>query len=85
MARVTMLLTPPPIARVFHIPEVLVDAGDVEDVELAACRMFLGWQAHHPDFTASLRIEGMPHEQKALQRALFSKLVARWAERLHTL
>lgn len=73
MSRVTLLLTPPPIARVFHRPEVLVDAGNVRDVELAACRLFLGWQAHHPDYTPRLEVEGRPSESAALQRALFRR------------
>lgn len=73
MSRVTLLLTPPPLARVFHHPEVFVDAGNVRDVELAACRLFLGWQAHHPDYTPQLTIEGKPLEQAALQRALFRR------------
>lgn len=73
MPRVTLFLTPPPIARIFHVPEVLVDAGNVRDVELAACRLFLGWQAHHPEYTPQLEIKGKPRERAALQRALFRR------------
>ena len=73
MSRVTLLLTPPPVSRVFHRPEVVVDAGNVRDVELAACRLFLGWQTHHPDYMPQLEIEGRPREQAALQEALFRR------------
>ena len=73
MSRVTLLLKPPALSRIFHCPEVLVDAGDVRDVELAACRLFLGWQAHHPDYTPQLEVEGRPKERAALQRALFTR------------
>ncbi len=73
MSQVTLVLTPPPIARVFYRPEVVVDAGNVRDIELAACRLFLGWQAHHPDYTPRLEIKNRPEEQAALQRALFRR------------
>ena len=64
-------LTPPPLMQVFHAPSVMVDCGASVDVEGTACAAFLLWQVEYPDYSAALRVPGMPQEERSLNRALF--------------
>jgi hypothetical protein len=64
-------LTPSALMRAFYVPEVEIDAGPAQDVEAAACQLFILWRAAYPDYLARLCITGQPAESAALNRALF--------------
>lgn len=64
-------LTPTPLMRAFHVPDVVVDCGKTEDTEGTACAAFLMWQVEYPEYGAKLRIPNRPEAEKALNHALF--------------
>ena len=69
-------LTPTPLMRVFHVPEVVVDCGTPDDLEGTACAAFLMWRVEYPDYSARLSIPDQPEAEKALNRALFRRRAA---------
>lgn len=66
-----LTLSPTPLLRAFHAPEVVVDCGLPADAEGTACAAYLMWQVEYSGYTARLSIPRQAEAERALNHALF--------------